>query len=292
MPDQYFTTGLASLSVASGQFEGQAFEPSVYTYTVLVPYDSFNVSVSARASDDQAGVRLVGVRPHRNQVVRGSAAHGTVSMPAIPEITESIGSFYHLTTSFGVMVVSADGSDTQHYTVVLRKKADSFARLENITVEDTPCTLKPSFSPDVLDYRCVFEWWASKTVRIRPHVDDADGHPCKNCELVAPDHRESMDRHLSWFPETSEPIRWPKNLTWERRLYNGEGHHVEFTVVAQDAVHVKTYRVWVQRLAPWYRRTSVARGMSWWSSKIAFVVAFSDNLLNLHNSALIRPLEE
>lgn len=121
---------LAGLDVSDGVLSPE-FKPGVFAYTVTVPFQVKELSLSATAADSQSTLTLDGE----------ALASGSASDPIPLLVGEK---------KFSLTVKAKGGSPSQVYTLTVRRGAGNVSRLASLGV--SAGELSPHFSPDSMEY--------------------------------------------------------------------------------------------------------------------------------------------
>ena len=160
--------------------------------------------------------------------------------------------------------------DSEKTTFQEEVSQDTF--LLNLSLDNTTCKDIPKFEKSVTEYECVFWWSATEMPRVIPTLNPL----CRDCVLLMPSPERSSS-HLSLSLQTQKEDVWESGRVWTRRFFYGESHILPIVVLSGDRSTNTTYRVHLERDAPWWMKTSTEREISSTTKQISFwasVVAY------------------
>jgi len=258
-----------SISVGTGKLE-PPFDPAVTMYKVLVPMSLKNIDVSVSSHNPHAKI-LLGNEMTR-KTTTGSGSY-TLALP----MNKRFGVPPIWARQLPIRINTTDPKDptrffVQDYLIQVRKDVSRYAKLKNLTVEGSACTLTPEFDPDVHEYSCVWNWDLSKWVTITPTIDFPN---CVKCKLRTVDPKEVIagHSHLNVQFQKERKVYWPDKKKWKKDFLFGEYHTVPIMIISQDQFTQNTYKVYLERQSPWWMKTSVTRFISTTATTLAIIMS-------------------
>jgi len=252
------------------------FSPNITNYKLTVPLDTKTLQVSVEAENPEA---KVSIGNQETRVTSTGSGEYTLHMPKNPKSVFSVFRPPQWTRQFPIRIKVTDPDDPtrfflQDYLVTAAYDVSRYAKLKDLTLTDSACKLTPAFDKDIFDYSCVWNWDDSETVTITPTIDSTICHKCR-LRTVDPKAIIAGHSHLNVVFRHEKKVYWDSGKRWKKDLLFGEYHVVPIMVLSEDQYSHHTYKIYIERAAPWWMRTTTTRFISTSATTLAIITTGS-----------------